>query len=533
MREGLYNNFDHLISLQTAPKRKTTMENLLSMDLANPRTILISLLVPLFIFLFVLDQLVTLRRRKHNLPPGPPKLPFIGNMYHLISPAPHRALRDLASKYGPLMHLKLGFISTIIVSSAEVAMDIMKTHDLIFANRPKLVAPKILGYNYTDIAFGPYGAYWRQLRKICILELLSAKRVNSFRFVREEETAQLVRTIASTSPEPVTLVENLFASNLDIVTRITFGKKLDEQHRFREAMKEGTALASGFQIGDFFPSLAFIDVICGMKKRLEKTFFELNSILSKAVQEHIDRRKVEKSEHEDLVDVLLQIKDNGGLEVPLTVDNIKSVILDLFVGGTENSSNSIEWAMTEMIKNPRVMVKAQAEVREAVGGKATVEESDLHKLPYMKMVVKETFRFHPPLPFLLPRESMEKCVINGYDIPAKTRTIINYWAISRDPNSWKNPEKFEPERFEDGSVDFKGQNFEFVPFGAGRRVCPGISFGTANLELALAALLYHFDWKLADGMKAEDLDVNETFGLTMYRTSSLRLVPTIRFPVPT
>ncbi|PSS04657.1 Premnaspirodiene oxygenase [Actinidia chinensis var. chinensis] len=506
------------------------MTNPLSMTINDPKMIMKSL-IPLFLY-FLLIQLL-FKRSKIRLPPGPPKLPFIGNMNQLVGPSPHRVLRDLALKYGPLMHLKLGFISTIIVSSAEAATEIMKTHDLIFSNRPKLVAPKILGYNYTDIAFGPYGAYWRQLRKICILELLSNKRVNSFRVVREEETRKLVRSIASTCPEPVTLVEKLFSSNLDIITRITFGKKLDDQRRFRVAMKEGTSLASGFQIGDFFPSLAFVDLFTGLKKRLEKTFYELDSFLSKAVEEHVERRKISKPEEEDLVDVLLQIKDHGGLEVPLTVDNIKSVILDLFVGGTENSSNSIEWAMTELIKNPKTMEKAQAEVREACNGKPTIEESDLPKLKYLKMVVKETMRFHPPLPFLLPRESMEKCTINGYEIPAKTRTIINYWAISRDPNSWKNPEKFEPERFEDGLVDFKGQNFEFIPFGAGRRICPGISFGTANLELGLAALLYHFDWQLADGMKPEDLDVNETYGLTMYRTSSLRLVPTVRFPVPT
>lgn len=266
-------------------------------------------------------------RRERRLPPGPPKLPIIGNMNKLMGPAPHRSLRDLARQYGPLMHLKLGSVSTIIVSSAEMAKEIMKTKDLVFASRPKLVAPKILGYNYTDVAFAPYGAYWKQLRKICIFELLNPKRLKSFQFVRQEEVADFIRSIASTCPEPVNVAERLFVLNHDITTRIIFGKKFGDQKRFRDAMKEGTALAAGFQIGDFFPSLGFVSELSGMNSRLKKNFFELDSITSKIIEEHYERSKINKPEIDDLVEVLLRLKDSGELEVPITVDNIKSVIL--------------------------------------------------------------------------------------------------------------------------------------------------------------------------------------------------------------
>lgn len=191
--------------------------------------------------------------------------------------------------------------------------------------------------------------------------------------------------------------------------------------------------------------------------------------------------------------------------------------------------------MTEMLRNPSVMKKAQAEVRRVIGEKIkpTIEETDLPKLIYMKMVVKETLRFHPPVPLLLPRESMERCTIDGYEIPSKTRVLINYWAITRDPVSWKDPNVFSPERFQDDNKDYRGQDFEYIPFGAGRRSCPGISLGMANTELSLASLLYHFDWELTNGEKPQDLDMNETFGMTCYKTCSLQLVPSLRFPIST
>ncbi|MBA0759367.1 hypothetical protein Gotri_022266 [Gossypium trilobum] len=181
--------------------------------------------------------------------------------------------------------------------------------------------------------------------------------------------------------------------------------------------------------------------------------------------------------------------------------------------------------MSEMIKNPRILEKAQAEVRQVYDRTGDVNESDLHELKYLKLVMKETLRLHPPVPLLLPRESRERCEINGYEIPAKTKVIVNAWAIGRDSNYWNEAERFYPERFIDSSVDYKGTNFEFIPFGAGRRICPGMSYGMAVVELSLAQLLYHFDWKLPNGMKNEDLDMTEIFGATAGRKRDLRLIP--------
>jgi cytochrome P450 len=183
--------------------------------------------------------------------------------------------------------------------------------------------------------------------------------------------------------------------------------------------------------------------------------------------------------------------------------------------------------MSELIKNQHVMKKAQAEVRSVYNEKGHVDEISLHKLKYLRSVIKETLRLHTPLPLLLPRQCSEKCEINGYEIPAKSKVIVNAWSICRDSRYWINAEKFDPERFIDCSIDYKGADFQFIPFGAGRRTCPGISFGIANLEITLANLLFHFNWNMTNEDKANELDMTESFGLTVRRKHDLWLVPTI------
>ena len=204
---------------------------------------------------------------------------------------------------------------------------------------------------------------------------------------------------------------------------------------------------------------------------------------------------------------------------------------DIFGAGGETSATIVDWAMIEMIRNPRIMKKAQDEVREVFKMKGRVDENYINELDYLKSVVKETLRLHPSVPLLLPRECGKACEINGYHIPIKTKVVVNAWAIARDPNYWTEPEKFYPERFIDNAIDYKGSNFEYIPFGAGRRMCPGSTFGLRNVELALAMLLYHFDWKLPGGIKSEELDMTEQFGVTMRRKDDLLLLPFVYHPL--
>ena len=199
---------------------------------------------------------------------------------------------------------------------------------------------------------------------------------------------------------------------------------------------------------------------------------------------------------------------------------------DMFVAGTDTTSAVLEWTMTQLIRHPNVMRKAQDEIRKVASCAGKVDESHLQHLHYMRSVVKETMRLNPPVPLLVPRESMEDCILDGYYIPAKTRVLINTYAIGRDPKSWENPLEFDPERFKDHTMDAKDQDFKFLPFGGGRRGCPGYSFGLATIELALARLLYHFDWALPKGVGVDDVDLDEIFGLAIRKKTPLILVPT-------
>ncbi|KDP39254.1 hypothetical protein JCGZ_01011 [Jatropha curcas] len=486
-------------------------------------------LFALFFFIIFFFKAIKKRATKPsttNLPPGPWKLPIIGNVHQLLGSLPHQSLQKLSGKYGPLMHLKLGEVSTVIVSSPEIAKQVLKTHDLDFAERPPNLAPKIISYDSTHIVFSPYGAYWRQLRKICTMELLSPKRVQSFRFIREDEVLNLIKTISSLEGSLINISEMIFSLTYGITSRAAFGKKYEDQETFIQVITEVSKIAAGFSVADLYPSIKFLEQASGLRPKLGKLHEKADGILERIVKEHRNKmnRSEEIQEDDDLVDVLLELQEHGDLEFPLSDDNIKTVILDMFSAGSETSSTTVEWAMSEMLKNPRILEKAQNEVRQVYKNKGTVDETSIHELKYLNSIIKETLRLHPPLP-LIPRESRARVEIIGYDIPIKTKVLVNAWAIGRDPKNWTEPENFCPERFLDNAISYKGTDFEFIPFGSGRRICPGISFALPNIELPLAQLLYHFDWKLGNGMKNEDLDMTEGYGLTIRRKQDLFLVP--------
>ncbi|WJX37482.1 hypothetical protein P8452_25242 [Trifolium repens] len=495
-----------------------------------------------YFFSFVLITLVVIKIRKkstystYNIPRGPRKLPIIGNIHNLLSSQPHRKLRDLAKIYGHVMHLQLGEVSTIVISSPECAREVMKTHDIHFATRPQILATEIMSYNSTNIAFAPYGNYWRQLRKICTLELLSLKRVNSYQPIREEVFSNLIKWIASQNGTPINLTEAVLSTIYTIVSRAAIGNKCKDQEKFISVLKQTLKIAAGFDLGDLYPSAKWLQRVTGLRLKLERFQRQTDQILENIINEHKEEKYTKgKADQggveEDLLDVLLKYEDGSNLDFSLTKNNIKAIILDIFGAGGETSASTIDWAMVEMIRDPRTMKKAQAEVRELFKTKGRVDENYINELHYLKSVVKETLRLHPPLPLLLPRECGQACEINGYHIPIKTKVIVNAWAIARDPNYWDEPERFYPERFIDNTFDYKGSNFEYTPFGAGRRICPGSTFGLRNIDLALAMLLYHFDWKLPNGIRSEELDMTEEFGVAVRRKDNLLLFPSVYHPL--
>ncbi|XP_027333372.1 cytochrome P450 71D11-like [Abrus precatorius] len=456
-----------------------------------------------------------------NFPPGPWKLPILGNIHHLIGSLPHQRMSELSQKYGPLMHLQLGETSAIVVSSPEIAKEVLKTHEVTFAHRPRLVAAEIVTYGCTNITFSPYGDYWKQIRKICTMELLSTTRVRSFQSIREEEVSNLVRNISTNIGSTINLTDEVLSAQYNIIAREAFGDICKDHEAYILFIKKIMRMNQALDVTNLFPSQHWLHVVTGMIHKLK----EIHRTGDRLLENIINAATTKNGGDGNLLFVLLNKKDGVDPEFHLTVENIKAIIQDIFIAGSETSSVAVDWAFSEMMKNPRVLKRAQAEVRQVFGGKGCVDEMALHELKYLKAVIKETLRLHPPGPLLLPRECGETCEINGYTIPAGTQVYVNAWAIGRDPKYWIEGDKFYPERFLDSPIDYMGSDFEYIPFGAGKRICPATIFAATNMELLIAQLLYYFDWKLPFGISGENFDMSEVFGATVRRKEDLFVIP--------
>ncbi|KAG8097529.1 hypothetical protein GUJ93_ZPchr0013g37340 [Zizania palustris] len=472
---------------------------------------------------FLLFFLVNNYRRcssRLQLPPGPWQLPLVGSLHHVLlsrhGDLPHRALRELARRYGPLMMLRFGAVPTLVVSSAEAAREVLKTHDAAFASRH--LTPTLA------------------LRKICVLELFSPRRVQSLRHVREEEAARLVRYVADEcamggGSAVVRIGEMVSRMVNDSVVRSAVGGRCTRRDEFLGELEIAVKLTGGFNLVDLYPSSSLARRLSGTLRETERCNRNVRTIMDDIISEHTAATD-DIDGDDDLLGVLLRLQKNGATQCPLTTDMIATVIMEIFAAGSETSSTTLEWAMSELIRNPKVMEKAQAEVRQLPLPKEQdkLTEGDVAGLSYLHLVIRETLRLHLPVPFLLPRQCREQCRVMGYDIPEGTKLLVNAWAIARDSTYWTDPEAFKPERFETNAADFKGGDFEYIPFGGGRRICPGIALGLANVELTLASLLYHFDWELPGGGRPEQTDVSEAFGITIRKKSKLVLHATPRIP---
>ncbi|EEF51900.1 cytochrome P450, putative [Ricinus communis] len=502
----------------------------------NPLYLTIAVLSFLFFAYFLIKWLTSSPHR--NPPPSPPKLPILGNL-HQLGKNIHRSLSSLAQRYGPdLMLLHFGSKPVVVVSSSDAAREIVKTHDIAFSSRPTTAVYRRLLYNNKDVAGAPYGEYWRQMRSICVLHLLSNRRVQSYRSVREEEVGVLIEKIKQFSSKslPVNLSQMLSCLTNDVISRIAFGRKYsgddgEDGIKFQRLLGDFMRLLGSFSVGEYIPFLGWINWINGLNKSVDRTAKELDEFIDAIVEEHMDGFSSEGSEEDvkDFVHVLLELQKEYGVGGSLDRESIKALILDVFAGGTDTSSTVLEWIMTELIRHPRVMKELQNEVKRVAREKAStshITEADLDKMHYTKLVIKEALRLYSPLPLLGPRETIQDVKVMGYHIAAGTMVLTNGWAISRDPKTWTKPEEFWPERFLNNSIDFRGHDFEFIPFGTGRRGCPGVSFALPVVELVLANLVKNFEWALPDGAKGEDLDLAETFGVTIHRKNPLLALAT-------
>ncbi|KAF5747839.1 Cytochrome P450 [Tripterygium wilfordii] len=498
----------------------------------------------LSLLLWLVWAIVTDRRhrrseKRNQLPPGPRPWPVVGNLFQLgLGPA-HESFADLATKHGPIMTLWLGSMGTVLVSSSEVARDMFKNHDVVLAGRKIYEAMKGDFGHEGSLITSQYGPHWRMLRRLSTTEFFVTSRLDAMLGVRQRCIDRMIdfiqNDISSGTNVEIDVGRYIFLMAFNLIGNLMFSKDLldpksERGAKFFHYAGKVMELAGQPNIADFLPFLRWLDPQ-GIRRNTQSNVNGAFDIAGEFIQERMESMEGKNSTTEnrkDFLDVLLGFRGDG-VEEPSRFSSrtINVIVFEMFTAGTDTTTSTIEWAMAELIHSPKTLKKVQEELRSNITPGKKLEEKDVQNLPYLKAVIKETLRLHPPLPFLVPHMAMDSCNMLGYYIPKETQILVNVWAIGRDPKVWEDPLVFKPERFlePNNMVDYKGHHFEFIPFGSGRRMCPAMPLASRVLPLALGSLLRSFDWGLADGVKPEDMDMSERMGITLRKAVPLKAIP--------
>lgn len=464
------------------------------------------------------------------LPPGPPGIPLLGSL-PFLDPELHSYFLKLSRTYGAILKLRLGKKIAIVVSSPSIAREVLKDHDVTFANRDVPDVALAAAYGGSDIVWTPYGPEWRMLRKICVREMLGNATLDSVYPLRRREIRSTINYIYSRVGLPVNIGEQMFLTVLNVITNMMWGGTVKEDERakigseFRQLVAEITELLGKPNVSDFFPAIARFD-LQGIKRKMAGLALRFDEIFDSIIERRLRMDSEGGSQGgKDFLQFLLQLKEEGDEKTPFTMTHLKALLMDMVVGGTDTTSNTVEFAMAELLNKPEVLRKVQQELDTVVGKYNIVEETHIRKLIYLQAVMKEVLRLHPTLPLLVPHCPSQTCTIGGYTVPNGSRVFINVWAIHRDPTIWENPLEFDPDRFLNAKWDYSGNDFSYFPFGSGRRICAGTAMGERMVMFSLATLLHSFDWKLPDG---EKVDLTEKFGIVLKKKAPLVAIPSPR-----
>ncbi|XP_047307831.1 flavonoid 3'-monooxygenase CYP75B137-like [Impatiens glandulifera] len=469
------------------------------------------------------------------IPPGPKGLPLLGNLLSL-EPEIHTHFATLAKTYGPIFTLKLGLKLCVVITSPSLAREILKDQDTIFANRDIPAVALAMPYGGKDIVFTPYGPEWRMLRRVCVHDMLGTSTLDSVYPIRFQEMRNTVKHLYGKAGCSVNIGEMMFLMVINVVTNMLWGSSVSASERasigseFRKVVEEITQQIGKPNVSDFIPWLAWFD-LQGVCKKMRKSGMKFDRIFNDVIDKsrRLGMNELDGDEDggiKDFLQVLLKLKDEKNAKISLTMNHIKALLLDMVVGGTDTTSNTIEFAMAEMMNKPEIIKKVQEELDNVVGKNKMVQECHIPNLPYLTSVMKEVLRLHPALPLMVPHCPSDSRVIGEtYTIPKSARVFINVWAIHRDPLLWENPLEFNPDRFVEGRGDYSGKDFSYIPFGSGRRSCAGIVMAERMTMFSLASLLHSFDWKLPEG---EKLNIEEKFGIVLKKRTPLIAVPTPR-----
>ncbi|XP_073023408.1 cytochrome P450 76T24-like [Primulina eburnea] len=481
---------------------------------------------------WILQILKSKSRKPDKLPPGPNPYPIIGNILEL-GQKPHQSLAKLSQIYGPLIHLKLGSLTTVVVSSPEMAKLFLQKHDQFFSGRHHPCSIQALDHHKLSMAWIPAENQWRKLRKICREQMFSAPSLDSNQGLRRDKLQKLCEYVRGccTNGKAVDIGRAAFTTSLNLMSATLFSKELaafdsGSCEEFKEVVQGIMETAGKPNLADYFPVFRALDPQ-GILRKNTVYFRKCFDIFEEIIEERLKTRggSVNDARKSDMLESLMDINERN--ESDLSILDIKHLLLDLFVAGSDTTSSTVEWAMSELLRHPDEMLKLKNELKEVIGKNEQVTESDISRLPYLRAVVKETFRVHPAAALLVPHKSQEDTEINGYIIPKNAQILINAWAIGRDSRTWSDSTSFTLERFFEREVDFKGQHFELLPFGAGRRICPGWPLASRMVHLMVATLVHNFEWKLDGGLKPEEVDMGENFGLTLQKSIPLEAVPSI------
>ncbi|KAF4377561.1 hypothetical protein G4B88_006841 [Cannabis sativa] len=479
-----------------------------------------------FITIIILIFFIKTKNKKHykNLPPSPPSYPIIGHL-HLLKPRVHRIFHSLSAKYGDVFTLWFGSRRVVVVSSPSAVEECFTKNDIVLANRPPLLMGKHISYNYTTIVAAPYGDHWRNLRRIGAVEIFSTARLNLLLNIRKDEIDRLLRkinrSISSNTDRAVEMKSMLTELTFNIVMRMMAGKRYygddvtddEEARKFREIMKAVFENGGAGNQADFLPILNWVPN--SYEKRIEKLAKKTDSFLQGLIDEHRNRKDDDDQnsnlDRNTMIDHLLTLQQSQ--PEYYTDQIIKGFVLILLLAGTDTSAVTLEWTMSNLLNHPHVLQKLKDELDSQIGQQQLVDESDLSKLPYLQNVISETLRLYPAAPLLVPHYSSNDCTISGFDVPRDTIVLVNAWAIHRDPKLWEDAEIFKPERFENiGKGSENGEGYKLMPFGLGRRSCPGIGLAQRVVGLTLGSLIQCFEW---ERVSEEKIDMSENKGLTM------------------
>ncbi|XP_074335324.1 cytochrome P450 CYP82D47-like [Apium graveolens] len=482
-------------------------------------------LICIYYFLWILYMTKHIGNPK-ALPEAKGSWPIFGHLPLLgSSELPHVLLGNMADKHGLIFAIKLGTRKAVVVSDWKIAEDCYSSNDKVFMNRPKSIGVEIMGYNYALFGLGPSGPYWQNMRKIT-RELLSAHQIEMSQHSPVSEIKEFIKDIydfwqMNTSDHnhmvKIDMKQWLGCLTMNIMLRMIVGQRYkwneEEGIRFLKLINTFTELFGRFVVGDSVPYLRWLDW-GGYEKAMRKTAKETDCILERWLQQHKQSRKLKDEQH-DILDMMLSTTEGSASQhfEGFDADNvIKGTMLAYITGSADTITVTLTWTLYLLISNPPVLKKARDELNNYIGGNRQVEESDVKNLVYLQAIVKESMRLYPATQLLPSRESLKDCVIGGYNIPKGTRLIVNLSKIHRDPQVWANPNDFQPERFltSHQNVDVKGNHYELLPFGSGRRRCPGIFLSLRVMHLALASLVHGFEFQKPSD---EPDDMSATAGL--------------------